>query len=364
MAVALNPTKKKAKCLTISEKLEVLNDLDSTKMNGSGVANKYGVNKATVSRIKAQGEKLRLEFRNNHNLRLKRLPRRTTFNEINSRMEDFIMERFEGRESPLTGPMLQAKARQFAAELGFPDFKASDGWLQSFRARRLITLPTAAITSTRKAQPDEADFLVADVSRDPVARLLPATNSSDPAVSDDKRTSRPTQTSTEAPSNALVSCQKGIQTDNAESSIQGSVLERNKALARSLISAASGTLTEAPASITPVTQAGKTVSETIQRNVHAIHQLLPLYGTIKSLTFEYFVLEFIESEIIGQVARCWRKGTNDIVAIKIVQNSSRSNQSVEADLILISESFQYEDCTCYVLEVVRNGTIQRIRTAD
>lgn len=42
------------------------------------------------------------------------------------------------KKIPLSGPLLQAKAEQFALKLGKPDFKASNGWLEKFRGRHNI----------------------------------------------------------------------------------------------------------------------------------------------------------------------------------------------------------------------------------
>ena len=39
---------------------------------------------------------------------------------------------------PLSGPILQSKALEFASQLDIADFKASNGWLEKFKARHVI----------------------------------------------------------------------------------------------------------------------------------------------------------------------------------------------------------------------------------
>lgn len=38
------------------------------------------------------------------------------------------------------------------------------------------------------------------------------------------------------------------------------------------------------------------------------------------MTTQYEVLEFLGRGTFGQVVKCWKKGTNEIVAIKILKN--------------------------------------------
>jgi hypothetical protein len=46
------------------------------------------------------------------------------------------------RRIPVTGPMLQTKASEFAKQLNVDTFKASKGWLQSFNTRNNISFGT------------------------------------------------------------------------------------------------------------------------------------------------------------------------------------------------------------------------------
>jgi len=64
----------------------------------------------------------------------KRLTPKLRFGAVNERVEQWLNEARE-QEIVVTGPILQLKAREIAAELGFDHFQASNGWLESFRKR-------------------------------------------------------------------------------------------------------------------------------------------------------------------------------------------------------------------------------------
>ena len=57
------------------------------------------------------------------------------------------------RNVPISGPMLQDEAQQIAAKLGCSEFKASNGWLESFKC--LHNLKTLTISGEADAVSDE-----------------------------------------------------------------------------------------------------------------------------------------------------------------------------------------------------------------
>ena len=61
----------------------------------------------------------------------------------NKEINKLIWEWFKDpnrRNLPISGPMLQEKALQFAKDLGNTEFKASNGWLKSFYKGNNIAL--------------------------------------------------------------------------------------------------------------------------------------------------------------------------------------------------------------------------------
>lgn len=53
-----------------------------------------------------------------------------------------------------------------------------------------------------------------------------------------------------------------------------------------------------------------------------------------SMTNQYEVLEFLGRGTFGQVVKCWKKGTNEIVAIKILKNHPSYARQVSVTYII------------------------------
>ena len=90
-----------------------------------------------------------------------------------------------------------------------------------------------------------------------------------------------------------------------------------------------------------------------------------------SLSNQYEVLEFLGRGTFGQVVKCWKKGTNEVVAIKILKNHpsyarqgqievnilSRLSQenADEFNFIRAYECFQHKNHTCLVFELLEQN---------
>lgn len=57
------------------------------------------------------------------------------------------------------------------------------------------------------------------------------------------------------------------------------------------------------------------------------------HEVLYSLNNQYEVLEFLGRGTFGQVVKCWKKGTNEIVAIKILKNHPSYARQVSHYLI-------------------------------
>lgn len=69
------------------------------------------------------------------------------------------------------------------------------------------------------------------------------------------------------------------------------------------------------------------------------------HEVLYSMTNQYEVLEFLGRGTFGQVVKCWKKGTNEIVAIKILKNHPSYARQVSES---IRKWLKIElDCTCW-----------------
>lgn len=80
-------------------------------------------------------------------------------------------------------------------------------------------------------------------------------------------------------------------------------------------SVASGNTTTKTSIITMAPATSKASSS----NSEGDYQLVQ-HEVLQSANYHYEVLEFLGRGTFGQVTKCWKKGTNEIVAIKILKN--------------------------------------------
>ena len=78
-------------------------------------------------------DKIRQQFAKNGNLKSKGL-RKSPFQSLEEPLVRWVRFARENKV-PITGNIIQEKAKDFAKELGLQDFSASDGWIHRFKAR-------------------------------------------------------------------------------------------------------------------------------------------------------------------------------------------------------------------------------------
>lgn len=135
-------SKRAKKVCTIQEKFKALQDIKAGESKSS-VAGKYGVPKSTISTwlLPANKEKIETAFSSGStNLKRKRLQSGKHEN-----IEDAVFKWFLAARSasvPVSGLIIQEKANYYADKLGITDFKASNGWLDRWKARFNVAFKT------------------------------------------------------------------------------------------------------------------------------------------------------------------------------------------------------------------------------
>ncbi|PSN29452.1 hypothetical protein C0J52_24770 [Blattella germanica] len=95
------------------------------------------------------------------------------------------------------------------------------------------------------------------------------------------------------------------------------------------------------------------------------------HEVLYTMTTQYEVLEFLGRGTFGQVVKCWKKGTNEIVAIKILKNHPSYARQGQIEVSILSrlsqenadefnfvrayECFQHKNHTCLVFEMLEQN---------
>ncbi|GFT47275.1 tigger transposable element-derived protein 4 [Nephila pilipes] len=101
------------------------------------LAEKFSCGKTQISNILKNKESLLKEWEENNNRKGWKRKRKSAFENVNVLVLEFY-KRAVQEGMPVSGIILQEKAREYAEALNLPAFKASNGWLDSFRRRHSI----------------------------------------------------------------------------------------------------------------------------------------------------------------------------------------------------------------------------------
>ena len=140
------------KTLTLKEQVDVIKYKDKSGCGSLSLAEKFFVGKTQILSILKNRDKILREFETNEPPSKQRSARKTGNEEINKLIWEWFKD-MSRRKLPISGPMLQEKALQFAKDLGNTEFRGSNGWLESFRKRNNIAF---YVKSGEKADVDIA----------------------------------------------------------------------------------------------------------------------------------------------------------------------------------------------------------------
>ena len=130
--------KRKLNVKSIEDKYQAILDVERAIRPKSEIARHFGVPSNTLSTWIKNAEKIKAAYQQSSFAPDRKRMRTANFEDV----EHALLKWFKNvrdQNLPISGPMLSAKAEEFAQRLDHSDFKCSNGWLDRFKERHNIT---------------------------------------------------------------------------------------------------------------------------------------------------------------------------------------------------------------------------------
>ena len=131
------PQKRRRMELTLTDKVNLIKEAESTKMTRQQLGEKFGIGKTTVTDIIKKKDQYLKQFEENAVGSRQRVKTTTKFEDVSALVWTWFQQA-RAKNIPVSGPMVQEKALAIATDIGVYDFKASNGWLDSWRSRYAV----------------------------------------------------------------------------------------------------------------------------------------------------------------------------------------------------------------------------------
>ncbi|XP_054716906.1 uncharacterized protein LOC129226329 [Uloborus diversus] len=186
---------RKRKQISVKEKLEILNMIDCGEKL-SAVARQFGISSSTASTIVKERFKIKL-LSEHYNIAPERKRMRLgLFRDVDEAVNIWFRQQ-RNKNSPVNGPMLQQKAREFAVQLGHKNFEGSSGWLSRFRERFGLSMKVMRDEDHSDLMPGIGmtdDEIVASVYHSSLHLKTKRDNQEQPTHSETEKSSKPVST--------------------------------------------------------------------------------------------------------------------------------------------------------------------------
>lgn len=143
--------------LTLKQKFELIKD-HNDKMGIEKLKEKYKCGKTVVYDIIKNKTAIVDEYLSTQNVGAKMKPRSSKFEVINELTFNWLTQALS-KNLPISGSLVQEKAKEIAIENGDDEFKASNGWLESFKNRHQLTFSVMCGESKATEQEPVNDFV-------------------------------------------------------------------------------------------------------------------------------------------------------------------------------------------------------------
>lgn len=132
VGLKMSVSTKKRKTLTLEDKVAIL-DAVAAGEKKKDVAGRFGIPASSLSTILNAKDAIRGAVQAGTSGKKKKL-KQSTYADVDKAVFTWFMD-MRARNVPISGAVLQQKAKDYACILGCDDLKASNGWLQGFKNR-------------------------------------------------------------------------------------------------------------------------------------------------------------------------------------------------------------------------------------
>ena len=151
--------------LSFVQQRDLILNHELTGKSGRALAVEYDISKNQACRIIHEKEAILKEIEDNPGIAEKSRLYIDRYEELNATVYDWFCK-MRMQKMPISGPMLQEAALMFAQAYNFNNFKASNGWLESFRLKYCISCKKIV------GDADIVDSYVVDAWKNKISELI------------------------------------------------------------------------------------------------------------------------------------------------------------------------------------------------
>lgn len=122
---------KKRKLWTLDVKYNAIVDVEKG-LKKTDIASQIGIPHNTLSTWIKQKQQIKEAYEQNKFTNDRKKLRTCSYDDVEAALVKWL-DKARSHHLPISGPIIQSKAQEFAAKLNHPDFKCSIGWLDRFR---------------------------------------------------------------------------------------------------------------------------------------------------------------------------------------------------------------------------------------
>ncbi|XP_016662746.1 tigger transposable element-derived protein 4-like [Acyrthosiphon pisum] len=148
--------KRSLKSLTVGDKIKIIEEVKKGVKCKKDIASEFGIPASTLSTILKDKDKILKAVEEAPCLPRRKRFKASSFPEIEHAMTEWI-KRVRDYNLPISGPLIQVKAAEFAKNLGLT-FQASSGWLEKFKLRNRIVEKIISSESVAVSEVDSEHY--------------------------------------------------------------------------------------------------------------------------------------------------------------------------------------------------------------